>query len=252
MLNFAEAEERIYRNPIRRRAITRMGSGRPRQEFFEPEEWRAFIAAFDDEAGFMAQLERARADSPTRRRPGSDASHRQFARFREWRPFFRGLLYVCSRLQELADLRWRSIDLRRGIVTLHQQKTRKPKTLPIAAPWRAELEARDRGLPDAYVYRRANGAPLDNQGAQRAFRLALVLAGIQKHLTPHSIRHTALSWLATAGVSKAHRDEIAGHARRDVGDGYAHLTCPALAPALAILARIEAEGFNENERSSLS
>ena len=259
ILNFAEAEERIHRNPIRRGAVPRIGAGESRKEFFEPEEWRAFLSTFDDEGAFMARLMREREAGPIRivagrtfgsgkRRPDSEATRLQFARFRELKPFFRGLFYGCARQGELSDLRGRHVDLRRDLVTLYQEKTRKPKTVPIAAPWRAELEAMPRGLPDAYVYRRESGTPIGDQEARRAFAMALDLADIRKDMTPHSIRHTVLSWLAMAGVSAAHRDEIAGHARTNVGDGYAHLTRDALIPVVALLVRIEAEGFTATER----
>lgn len=260
VLNFAEAEERIARNPIRRGAVRGIGEGKPKEEFFEPEEWRDFLSAITHELAFCAYLAKQREDGPVRivngraygsgkRNPASEASKLQFARTAEMRPFFGGLLYGCARAGELIALRWKDVDLRRGIVTLYQQKTRKPKTLPIVEPWRIQLEALPRGLPDVRVYRRLNGAEYEYEDVRRTFHLVLAIAGIKKALTPHSIRHTVLSWLAMAGVSKPHRDEIGGHARPTVGDGYAHLTKDALMPALTTLARIERDGFTNQERA---
>ena len=258
VFNFAEEEERILRNPIRRGAVTRIGTGETRKEFFEPEEWRDFVAAFSDLSLFRAHLERERVAGPVRivsgrsygsgkRNPDSPASLLQFERLRELQPFIRALLWSCARLGELANLRWRDVDLRRRIVTLYQTKTRKAKALPIAAPWRAELESMQRGLPDAYVFTRSTGKPFGVLEVDRAFGLVLKVIGLKKNLVPHSIRHTVLSWLATVGVSQAHRDEIAGHARQAVGDGYAHLSMRALVPVIAVLVRIEMEGFGADE-----
>ncbi|HEV8434230.1 MAG TPA: tyrosine-type recombinase/integrase [Thermoanaerobaculia bacterium] len=259
VLNFAQTEERIERNPIPRGAVERVGAGTSRKEFFEPEEWRAFMNAFTDFAAYRAFLAREREEGPVRmvngrnygsgkRNPESEASRIRFERMRELGPYFRALLFGCARLHEMTRMCWRDVDLRRGIVTLYQEKTEKEKILPIAAPWRAELESRQRGLPAAFVYARANGHVLTTQEVEKTFAFAVRLAGIEKDLIPHSIRHTALSWLATAGFSKVHRDEIAGHARREVGDGYAHLTKGSLMPAVEALARIEREGFTSEER----
>jgi len=80
--------------------------------------------------------------------------------------------------------------------------------------------------------------------------MARDVAGIQKNLIPHSIRHTVLSWLAIAGVSEVHRKEIAGHARSTVADGYAHLTKRSLVPVVATLVRIEVGGGSEEESAA--
>jgi integrase len=268
ILNFGEEEERIDRNPIGRRAVKPLPSRGPRQDFFEPDEWRAFLAAFDDYAAFTAHLVRERAAAPVRmirgtargagtRRPDSEASREVFARLQELRAFMRAMLYGVCRSGEMAALRWRDVDLRRSLVTIYQEKTKKPKTIPIADPWRAELEARPRGMPEALVYARAaTGKRLSLQEVRRAFSLSLDLAALAapsiktKKLIPHSIRHTALSWLAIAGVSEVHRNEMAGHARRKIGDVYAHLTKGSLVPVAATLARIEAEGFRVEESAA--
>ena len=165
------------------------------------------------------------------------------------KPFARALMYTCARIMELAELRWRDVDLRRRLVTLHQEKTGKPKTLPIVEPLRSILEARPRVTPEAHVFTRSTGKPLYEQEVLRAFRLVATMVAIRKRLTPHSVRPTVLSWLAIANVSEAPRAEISGHARRKIGDDYAHLTPTALAPVLALLARIEAEGFRREENA---
>ena len=46
----------------------------------------------------------------------------QFENLHESRQIVRALLFSCSRVMELAGLRWRDVDLRRGLVTLYQEK----------------------------------------------------------------------------------------------------------------------------------
>ncbi len=261
VLNFAEREERIARNPFHRGAVEILPSRGPRKEFFEPEEWRAFLSAFDDYEGFKAYQWTQHKAAPARivgeksygvgrRNPDRDAVREQFYRLRESRQFVCALLFSCSRVMELAELRWRDVDLRRRLVTLYQEKTKREKVIPIAEPWLADLMARQRGLPEAYVYVRSTGQPFYYEEIRRAVMMARDVAGFEKNLTPHSIRHTVLSWLAIAGVSEVHRKEIAGHSRSTVADGYAHLTKGSLVPVIATLVRIGLQGFSEEESAT--
>lgn len=261
VLNFAEREERIVRNPFHRGAVEILPSRGPRKEFFEPEEWRAFLAVFDDYEGFKAHQRQRNDAAPVRivrghnlgsgrRNPNSDASRNQFERLQEAKTFIRGLLFSCSRVMELAGLRWRDVDLRRGLVTVFQEKTGREKVLPIAEPWRADLTAKQRGWPEAFVYVRSDGQPFYYEEIRRAVMMALEIVAIRKNLTPHSIRHTVLSWLAIAGVPEVHRKEIAGHSRTTISDGYAHLTKGSLVPVLATLVRIETDGFSAHESAA--
>jgi integrase len=56
-------------------------------------------------------------------------------------------------------LLWEGVDLRRGFVTIYQEKTKRAKTLPLSAEARCILEAQPRGLPGALVFPRPSGGP---------------------------------------------------------------------------------------------
>jgi Phage integrase family len=45
-----------------------------------------------------------------------------------------------------------------------------------------------------------NGAPI--KSVKTAFKSAVVLAGLEGAVTPHTLRHTAATWLMQAGVDK--------------------------------------------------
>ena len=263
-LNFAELHEVIPANPIKRRAVKLLETAGPRRDFFEPDEWRRFVTAFDDENRWKERLEKKREGKDRRvvsierqvgpggRRPDSEASRAHLATVREAMPVLRTCMYVAARLGEVIELRWRDVDLKRRLITVHQEKTRKPKTLPIVHPLQTMLEGLDRGLPDAYVFTRG-GRPFYERELQRAFDLALTIAGVDKPLTPHSIRHTVGSWLVIAGYGEdTHVAEILGHRRSRVTSGYAHLAKTNLVPAMNDLVRIESEGFKESESGALT
>jgi integrase len=259
ILNFGEKEEIIDRNPVRRGAVKLLPTKGSRKDFFEPEEWRAFVAAFDDDARWKQHLakirnlgeirvgEDGRAYGIGSRKPDSDISREYLQRLREAVPFFRALLFTGARVGELITLTWADVDLRRGVVTLHQHKTGKEKSLPIAPALREILKAIPQGVGRTTVFRRPNGHAFEIRQVQRAFFVTLKLAGITKPLSVHSIRHTVGSWLTIAGAPERHVAEILGHAQRSVTSGYSHLAQGSLAPVLATLERIEREGFAASE-----
>jgi site-specific recombinase XerD len=86
------------------------------------------------------------------------------------------------------------------------------------------------------------------QEIERAFAIALELAGIMKPLTPHSIRHTVGSWLTIAGVPEVHVAEVLGHKRRSVTSGYSHLTPTSLGPVMEKLVSIERDGLPDHSQ----
>jgi integrase len=261
-INFGVTNELLERNPIRRGAVRPLAVADVSEEFFEPNEWRAFLGAFDDAERWTAYLEARRERKgirlvgerplgPGGRRPDSDASREYLGRLRELVPVFRALLYTAARLDELLSLRWRDVDLVRGLVTIHQRKTGKAKTLPLVAPLRVilgEAKRRVAAMPEAYVFTHESGRPFYEREVQRAFAVALEIAGITKQLTPHAIRDTVGSWLVIAGFSEeVHVAEILGHKRRTITSRYSHLTKRSLQPAMETLVRIEREGFTKDE-----
>lgn len=241
VLNFGERNGLIERNPIRRGAFSRLPVCGPRTAFFEPEEWRAFISAFADEDTWQRYLERAAARKSwpkmvrglelAARTPDSSLSSDVCRRLHEITALWEILLHTGSRLMEIAMLRCGKIDLRRRLATIYQAKTKREKTIPLNSRAAAILEPiLANKHPHAYVLTRSDGQPFYETELQRAFRIALDVARLRKPLSPHSIRHTTGSWLAIAGVPKEHRDEILGHARNSVGDGYSHLLAPLATP----------------------
>lgn len=212
VMSFAAKHELIAQNPIKKGTVKPLAAPEPKSEFFEPAEWRAFIANAGPK---MA-------------------------------PLFRGLFYTAARLGELLTLTWAHVDQKRRVVRISQGKTQREKVLPIADALRLELAALTPGIGAALVYT-IDGRAVYQEEVRRAFDDALAAAGIRKHLTPHSIRHTVGSWLTIAGVSEAQVAEVLGHRRKSTTAGYSHLRRVDLMPVMATLERIEREGFSPAE-----
>ena len=236
LLNFAAGEGLIERNPIPPRALRRERRPAVPQNFFTTEEWQTFTAAFDDEKAWERDREKVRKLGPVLQRPGKTArrfgggrrpeskeSHEHRERLRASMPLFRWLLVSGSRVGEGIALRWKGVDLVRGLVTIYQEKTKCAKVLPLSTEARRVLKAQGRGLPDALVFPRPSGGPWEHAKLWRTFKAALALVGGRGVLRIHDLRHTAGSWLAQEGFSEAVIAEILGHKRGGVTAGYVHL-----------------------------
>jgi integrase len=255
ILNFAESEEIITRNSALGRGKVRpLATAGNRLVFFEPDEWRRFIAAFDDAAAFRAYVGGVRRlgpvkigaahDTPRRfgggRLADSDATAERLGRLRETVPVFKALLFTGSRLNEILELTWQDVDLTRGVIRIPQPKAKRAKTIPISAALREVLDSLAPGIAGAAVFRRANGQPFTASEVQRAFRLAQKLSGIRPELTPHSLRHTFASWLAIEGTPVLTIAQLLGHADIRQTIRYAHLSPLHLATAVETIAAVAA------------
>jgi integrase len=158
-------------------------------------------------------------------------------------PIFKALLYTGCRLGEMLSLRWCDMDLKRNVVAVVQQKTGKQKVLPIATEFRDVLLSLPRGIGDAPVFARPDGAPFTSIEVQRAFGIARKLSRIRSELTPHSIRHTFASWLAIAGQPLRTIQELLGHADIRMTIRYSHLSPTHLAEAMRTIGSV-ADGKN--------
>lgn len=237
VLNRGEAWGRIERNPIARGRVKVLPVDNGRLIYFEPEEWNSFITAFDDGERWRRYATKMRTFGPVvfkagceprrhggGRKPDSEATDAYFSRLRAAVPVFKALLFTGSRLGEILALRWDDVDLKRGVITIRQRKTRKPKSPPISGALRAVLASLRPGVGQAYVFVRPDGAPFYEVEIQRAFGVAKRLSGIRKELTPHSLRHTFASWLAIKGTPLRTIQELLGHADIRMTIRYAHLS----------------------------
>lgn len=244
-----DAEDRgdLARYPFNRR------QKRERPELLElelsAEERVAFLAAFDDPEGFR-RVWRARgeadaakrAEAPGRPggpwRPDADAVTSHFERFRASRPFFVVALETGLRLGDLLNLRWTSIDLAEGLVSVRMGKTKRTAVVPISSELRAALNLlRFGATDDGYVFE-SEGEP-DEQGSptrrrwswtvlQRYFVLAKRIAGMTRRFRFHDIRHTFCSERVSAGVPLEVLQKMTGHATLAMLQRYARPDLAAL------------------------
>lgn len=207
ILNFGE-EQGIVRNPIPPKRVKPYKLD-PKTIYFQPEEWRAFIAAAD-----------------------SDPELREAA------PLWRLKLLTASRISEMVDLRWSGVDLERGLIAIGQRKTKRTKTLTLTPSMRAVLAAVPRGIGEAHVFTH-EGLPWGAGHLRRHFARTVSLAGLVGDWTPHSLRHSAATWARKTGIPLDRVAELLGHAGLGLVQRYAHFSVEDLNPALDAVSAME-------------
>lgn len=150
------------------------------------------------------------------------------------------------RVGSILRLRWDThIDPDLRLITVHQHKTARrigrPLVVPISAPLQRVLEAlRATQRPDAKWVITYRGRPVKtiDTGLKAACAAAGVPYGrtVPGGVTFHTIRHSAITYLAELGVPEALRKDASGHATFAMVQHYTHLAAAHLVAPLGQLA----------------
>lgn len=159
------------------------------------------------------------------------------------------VIYCCGlRLQEGTHLQIPDIDSARKLVHVHLGKGEKDRYVPLPdralellrQQWKTHrnalwiFPAPGRGgihMPTA-------AKPLPKSSVQIAFKKAVKIAGIHKHVSVHSLRHSYATHLLEAGVNLRLIQEYLGHRSATTTALYTHLTEKAKTLASETINRI--------------
>ena len=105
-------------------------------------------------------------------------------------------------------------DTLRGYRVLHLVgKGNKPATMPVTVPVLRVLEAcRGQRASGPLILRPLTGNPIDRRDAYRMVARIAKAAGIPRHISPHSLRHAAITNALDAGVPLRDAQILARHA----------------------------------------
>ncbi|MBW3569538.1 MAG: site-specific tyrosine recombinase XerD [Gemmatimonadetes bacterium] len=134
------------------------------------------------------------------------------------------------RVSELTDLRVRSLHLDEEFASVFG-KGDKERLVPIGrraigalAIYLRETRPRlDRGKSDGRVFLNARGGPLTRMGVWKILRAHVEGAGIEKRVTPHTLRHSFATHLLEGGADLVAVQEMLGHADISTTQIYTHV-----------------------------
>lgn len=124
---------------------------------------------------------------------------------------------------ELRALRVYDLDLDRGLLRVNEGKNAKDRVVPLgdaACAWLREYLTESRpklllsrnGAPEPRVFVSKNGRPLQPLGVIYPIRKHAKRAGIERPITPHSLRHTFATHLLAGRADIRHIQAMLGHA----------------------------------------
>jgi integrase/recombinase XerC len=164
------------------------------------------------------------------------------------------------RRSELCALEWRDLELdgRRRSLLVRRGKGNKPRCQPLPAKLARELrnlrEAR-RPAPTDPVFCGLAGGRLQETILADIIRRAARRAGLEKHVTAHTLRHTAATWLRQELGDTRLVAEYLGHSDLSTVARYAHVDRDELFDAagrLEQLAVAQADGETRSESDQSS
>ena len=132
-------------------------------------------------------------------------------------------LYTGARKGAILGLRWPQIDLERGRIDFNEpgrKRTNKGRPIipiPKGLLWFLK-KARERGSDLGYVVN-IDGRRIGD--IKKSFNSACIAAGLN-NVTPHTLRHTAGTWMAQAGVPMWQIAGFLGHSHERTSELYSH------------------------------
>ena len=141
------------------------------------------------------------------------------------------LLYATGlRVSELVSLRIQQVNFQGNYLTV-KGKGAKVRAVPFGQWARAKLDAyldADRakllkGKSSPFVFTNRSGAPLSRQGFWKLIRRYALMAGIDKRVTPHTLRHSFATHLLEGGADLRSVQSMLGHADISTTQIYTHV-----------------------------
>jgi integrase len=167
----------------------------------------------------------------------------------DWRGAIMVAFYTGARLQDVADMRWESVDLQNKWISFRAGKTQQRIKLPMNEAlheFLLELPAPDTGkafLFPSLAQRSTGGKSGLSAAFVRIMERACVRGEVVRErkgekgrsvntLTFHSFRHTLTSIMANAGVPVEVRQKFTGHASAEMNQHYTHHEIATLRAAI--------------------
>ena len=142
-------------------------------------------------------------------------------------------LYTAGRAGALLELTWDRVDFSAGIINLGKGVGNKRRAVvPMGAKLRAVLlEAAEIRTTDRVVEFHGRSVA----SVRHAFREAVTGAGLAGRVTPHTLRHTAATWMVQSGTPLAQVARFLGDSEEMVEKVYGHHSPDYLRAASAAL-----------------
>lgn len=140
-------------------------------------------------------------------------------------------LYAAGvRVSECVKLKVNDLDLKQRIARISGGKGNKDRIVILSIEWikHAKKYLKNKKVKSEYVFSKKNGKQLSADIMQRIVRKAAKKAGINKHVTPHTLRHSFGTHLLEGGENIRNIQELLGHSSLSTTQIYTHVSIEGL------------------------
>lgn len=174
---------------------------------------------------------------------------------KDWRGAILFAFYTGARLQDVANMRWKSVDLPDQLISFRAGKTKESVTIPMHSALESYLlELPAPGNAKAFLFpslagKRTSGKSGLSMSFSKIMEKAEVKGEVARErkgkgrtintLSFHSLRHSFNSIMANAGVSQEVRQKLTGHSSAEMNKRYTHHEVEPLRAAIGTIPSVE-------------
>ncbi len=134
------------------------------------------------------------------------------------------------RVSECVKMAVNDLDLKQRIARVRGGKGNKDRIVILSEEWIKHVKKyfEKKRVKSEFVFSKKNGKQLSPDTVQRIVRGAAKKAGINKHVTPHTLRHSFGTHLLEGGENIRNIQELLGHSSLSTTQIYTHVSTEAL------------------------
>ncbi len=131
------------------------------------------------------------------------------------------LYYAGLRLNEVINLRYEDLDFERGLLHVKVAKGNKERVVFLHQRLKDALDIY--GIKESLLFKTNSGKKYSKRTIQQIVKDSTKKAGIKKHATPHTLRHSFATHLVEAGADIRYIQELLGHKNLQSTQIYTHV-----------------------------
>ena len=144
------------------------------------------------------------------------------------------------RLSEVINLKIIDIDFDRRLIRVKMGKGRKDRYTTLSPGLEVLIEEYIKFyLPDNYIFEGQKGGKYSSKSVQNIMQNASKIAGINKHATVHTLRHSFATHLLKNGTDLRYIQELPGHSSSKTTEIYTHVSKKSIGKIVSPLDNLE-------------
>ena len=145
------------------------------------------------------------------------------------------------RVSEVVKMKVEDLNMKERIATIRGGKGNKDRMIILSKDWLHDLKKYldKKKIRSEFVFsKKTNGKPLTTDTVQRIVRKAAAKAGINKHVTPHCLRHSYATHLLEAGTNIRYIQSLLGHSSLNTTQIYTNVASEQLKKVISPLDKL--------------